>query len=187
MAKKTIVVEVEDRNPYGEEDDVANLDSGAPRDVLYVPGYSEKRAAFDAAVARGERPEPLDYRLQWVKAQKSNGDRDGTKIAEWKSKKYRMLTYEEAKRRGINVDDSAAHKGEDGTIRDGDLVLMIADKNVAAMHWRQNREAIDSQFQERVYTPLQESAEAFNRKYGYTEKTGTAFEFEDEPVAKKKK
>jgi hypothetical protein len=187
MAKKIVVVEVEDRNPFAGEDDVADLDSGTPRDVLFVPGYSDKRIAYDAAVARGEHPEPLDYRLQWVKAQKSNGDRDGTKIAEWKSKRYRMLTWDEVKRRGINIEDSAAHKGENGTVQNGDLVLMIADSNVAAMHWRQNREAIDSQFQERVYTPLQESAEAFNRKYGYTEKTGTAFELESEPVAKKKK
>ena len=96
-----------------------------------------------------------------------------------------MLTWEEAKKCGYDMTDTAANKGPDGTVRMGDLVLMVTDARTAATHYQRNREAIDSQAEERVYGPLRQSVEDLNRGMGANEKTGLSLDFEIEPQGPK--
>ena len=49
MPKRVQVIEIEDRNPFGEETDPSQYHTDE-RDALYIEGYSDKRKAFELAV-----------------------------------------------------------------------------------------------------------------------------------------
>jgi hypothetical protein len=185
LAKRTQVVEVEDRNPFGEELDGELLDQ-PERSITYIPGYSDKRQAFEAAQRDGNPVTPLDFRLQCVRAESAQGTADNRKVAEWRAKGYEVLSWDDAIAKGLDLDVSAAHKGAAGDVRIGDLVVMITDQKTAATHYARNREAISQQWEQRVYRPLTEAAEAYNVAHGRTAATGTAFEFIEEPQGKLK-
>lgn len=165
MPKRVQVIEVEDRNPFGEEVDTSHL-TNEERDALYIEGYSDKRREFELAVARGEHPDPLQWRLHWVRGQAITGDADGRKVAEWKAKGYIPVMWEDAEKYGINLQDSAAVKGPDGSVRLGDVVLMAAPAKVAAAHYRRQRELTAEQEELRVYGPMQEAVDSYNRRTG---------------------
>ena len=164
MAKVPIEVSERSGNPFGEEVDDAVLENPS-RDIFYIEGYSDRRHAYDEAVARGEAPKPLPFRLQGVRAQTATGATN-QKIAEWKAKGYEVLTHKQAQELGLNVKDSAAHRGEGDSVVIGDTVIMWADAKVAATHWARNRQAIDSQYERFVAAPMRESVEQYNQRMG---------------------
>lgn len=179
MARKTII-EVKERNPYGEEIDAEYLERTGTS-VTAVPGYSDKRQQRDAALARGEAPPPLNGRLQWARAQTLTGQPDLRKVAEWKSKGYVVLTPEKAKELGYDLAGSAAIV-EGNQIRLNENVLMYAPPAVAAARYQAQRKATDAQFAERVQAPLEASAAAA-RARGVKD---AVFEFEVEQRGKGK-
>jgi len=165
MPKRVQVIEVEDRNPFGEETDPSQL-TNEERDALFIDGYSDKRREFELSVARGEHPDPLKWRLHWVRGQAASGDADGRKVAEWRAKGYLPVKWEDADKYGIDLESSAAVKGPDGTVRLGDVVLMAAPAKVAATHYRRQREQTAEQEELRVYGPMQEAVDSYNRRTG---------------------
>jgi len=178
------ILEVRDRNPFGEDIDEKLLrDPG--RSATYLEGYSDLRTQRERAVAQGDRPDALPFRLQWVRAERVGGGTDNRKVAEWKARGYKILTYADAQKLGVHVEDSAAEKGSGGDVRLGDCVLMIADAKTAATNYHKWRSENDAQWEKRVKNYLEDSADRTNRDMGLTEKTGTAFEFEAEPVRKR--
>lgn len=165
MPKRVQVIEIEDRNPFGEETDPSQYHTDE-RDALYIEGYSDKRKAFELAVARGERPDPLEWRMHWVRSQAASGDADGRKVAEWRAKGYIPVRWEDADKYGIDLESSAAVKGPDGTVRLGDVVLMAAPAKVAATHYQRQREQTADMVEQRVYGPMQDAVDSYNRRTG---------------------
>jgi hypothetical protein len=184
MPKKTIVVEVEDRNPFGENVDESIVDNPI-RSLTYVPGYSDAKHKRELDIKEGKTPRPLRHRFQWVRAERATGSPDGTKINEFKGKGYHMIGWQEAIDLGYNMEESAAVKGEDGTCRLGDQVLMVCDAKTAATHYKRWRETTDSEYDTRVGNPMKARMEEYNRAQGHTTATGTDFEHEVEPQGKK--
>lgn len=187
-------VEVSERagNPFGEEVDEAQM-TDAVRDRFYIPGYSDLRQQYDEAIQKGETPEPLPYRLQWVRRAKADGSADGVALNEWRGYGYEAISWDDAIASGIRVDETPSSKGAGGEVCNGDLVLMKAPAKAAAARYRKWQKANDLQFEERVRAPLEAAAERYNAKHGHNERTGTVFEFLEEPQgdagkrAKKKK
>lgn len=165
MAKVPVEVSERSGNPFGEEVDESVLTEN-PRDVFYIEGYSDRRQQYEAAVARGEHPDPLPFRLQGATAQTSEGRPMGKKIAEWKAMGYKVLTWEMAKKLGLNVGDSSADHGEGDAVVIGDQVMMVADAKVAATHWQRNQQAIKSQHERFVEAPMRDAVEKYNRNQG---------------------
>ena len=164
MARKKYI-EVEETSPFGAEVDERYLGTEA-RDASYLPGYSDKRMAREEAIRDGKPAPELDYRLEWVRAQRADGSRDGAKLSEWKAKGYQIISWEDAKAQGIRVDESAAQKGEDGNVYWGDSVLMIASKAVAAAHyWKQRRDTA-GQPEKLVYQPIRDAHEEYAKRTG---------------------
>ena len=189
MGKRAQIIEVEDRNPFGDEnvseEAMQNIDQ---RDIFYIPGYSDKRTQYEKMTADGYAPKALPFRLQFVRAQTAAGAADGSKLAEWKSKGYKVLSWDEAKKLGLEVDDTACHKAEDGSIMNGDSLLMIADKSTAATNYAQWQRDTKDQHEARVMGPLRESAEEVNAKMGHDTVKGTEFDQEIvTPATHKKK
>jgi hypothetical protein len=165
MAKIPVVIEVDEPSPFGEEVD-PELTENPERDYFYIKGYSDLRQARDLAIARGETPKPLPFRLQAVRAQTARGAPDGQKVAEWKARGYRVLTYETARELGLDLDDSAAQRGESDSVTIGDSVIMVADAKTAATHYRRNRDLIESQRERYVEAPLRNAVERYNQRAG---------------------
>jgi len=101
-----------------------------------------------------------------VRGQAASGDADGRKVAEWRAKGYLPVKWEDADKYGIDLESSAAVKGPDGTVRLGDVVLMAAPAKVAATHYRRQREQTAEQEELRVYGPMQEAVDSYNRRTG---------------------
>lgn len=165
MPKRVEIIEVEDRSPFGDETDTGQHVTDE-RDALFIPGYSDRRREFEMAVARGERPATLPWRFQWVRGQAASGDADGRKVAEWKAKGYIPVAWDDAAKYGINLKDSAAVRGVDGSVRLGDVVLMAAPAKIAAAHYYRQRELTAQMEEDRVYGPMQEAVDAYNRRTG---------------------
>ena len=180
MGKKTVVVEVRERSPWGESvDDSVGSDPG--RTSTFVGGYSDKRTEFERETAAGNNPRPLQHRLHWARAERPNGEADGRRIAYWKAKGYRKPTWEEAAAAGYDLASSAAIRAPDGSIRLGDTVLMWAPAATAAAHRKRIREdtkAASDAYQKRVEDAAEDANRAMGRKPGSRGATGAMFEIE---------
>jgi hypothetical protein len=191
MAKIPVIIEVEEPSPFGEEID-PDIVSNPERDIFYIKGYSDLRIERDKAIARGERPDPLPFRLQGVRAQTSTGGPDGQKVAEWKAKGYRVLTWSMAKELNLDLKDgSAATRGESDSVILGDQVIMVAGQKVAATHYARNRAEVESQHERFVEAPMRNAVEEYNKRMGREAlaRGATDAEFEVAPqgdAAKKK-
>ena len=184
MAKRGEIIEVGDRNPFGEDIDASVMES-AQRDIFYIPGYSDVRHARELAIRNGESPPPMPFRLQWVRAENTQGV-DRRKISEWKSKGYQVLSWEQAAELGLDIPSTPADKGPGGEVRNGDQVLMYAPKAVAAANYARWQQDTQGQHDALVTRPLQDAADAANTRMGLSEGRGTAFSFEVEEPAPKR-
>jgi len=109
--------------------------SGMDRDVTYVPGFSELRYARDAAileVMRGKRrPQDvptLPVNFRWARCQNKKGDPDNRKVIRHGNRGYRLVTKDLVGEGKLLPEIPAgARWGADGTLMQGDTVLMVAD------------------------------------------------------------
>ena len=154
---RKVIVEVVERNPFGEEIDPAYLEDQST-DITEMPGYSNLRRQRDAAVQKGGKVPALPGRLHWARAQTIGGQADNRKVAEWKTKGYRVIQWEEAKALGLDVEASAAQRGTDGTIRLNEYVAMWAPPEVAAARYKAQRKATTSQYEDVVQPKLDAAA-----------------------------
>ena len=140
MARR-IYVQVEDRNPFGEEFDESIMEDPT-RDSTYIEGYSDVRRQRELDVRAGKDPAPLKHRLQWARAKTFDGARnDGRRVMHWQTnKRYEIIDYDEAVKMGYRVDlNPAILRGEDGRAYLGERVLMIASAKVAAANLKKVR------------------------------------------------
>ena len=187
MAKRTVVIEVKERNPWGEtlNDAVVN-DPG--RTSTYVEGYSNTRSTNEMEAAKGRNTTPLKRRLQWVRVERPNGDADGRRVAHWRKKGYTVPKWDEAIAEGYGIDVGAGQKGTDGSIRLGDTMLMWATADVAAAHYQAIRQAT-REASDAYQVSMEAATEQANRSMGYRPgargATSPVFEIEHEADPKK--
>ena len=109
------------------------------RDQSYVPGWSEMRRAHDLKVAeyrahkcaRSDIP-TLPVNLRWARNQTKAGTPDSTKVFTHGRKGYRLVTKDDVKQEWLKELPPGSQVQADGTIRNGDCVLMVASREDAA-------------------------------------------------------
>lgn len=180
MGKKIIQVEVRERSPWGEsveDDKVAN----EARQSTFIPGYSDARAQFEREVALGNDPKPLRHRFQFARKERPDGTEDGRRIAQWKSKGYTKVKWDEAVAAGYDLDNSACQRGPDDSVLLGDTVLMWTPAPNAARRAKQIKEdtkAASDAYQKRVEDAVEDANKKMGRKAGARGATAAIFELE---------
>ncbi len=133
---------------FGDHTDSAGFNDPQvmDRDMSYVPGFSDLRRQRDMKVAeyvnhkcaRSDIP-TLPVNVRWGRSQKGSGAPDSTKVFGHSLNGYRMVTKDDlpgkdgkAKHEWLTAIPPGAEVGADGTIRKGDVVLMVATKERAA-------------------------------------------------------
>lgn len=162
--KQPPAIIAEEFNPWGDISDEAIAEAGMA-DPWFVSGYSDKRKAREGAVARGERPDPLPYRFQYVRTTLTSGVADNTKPAEFTAMRYIPVMYEEAHKFGIDVKKSGFNKGPDGTCRVANQMLMVTPNRIAEVHARAQRERTRA-LTESSGSKLESAVDDFNRRVG---------------------
>lgn len=111
-------------------------------DITYVPGYSDKRRAFDGAV-RNKTPKPrLTHRYQWVTVKNAAGAPDGRKTSSFQARGYRPVKQSDLA--GLNIEmPPAAQVDATGHIVLGDTMLFVTSAEVAARNENVLRRATD--------------------------------------------
>lgn len=144
--KRPIVV-TRERAVAGETREKADFyDPMIAEDLTFVPGYSDKRRARDRALAEGRTPEPLPFRLQWVRSTSPNGRPDSRSMSEWRAKGYKAVHESDLAGLGLQMPIGAIPNA-DGTLQVGDTTLFIADGPTAARHeenWHRATEELQS-------------------------------------------
>jgi len=166
-------------NPFGEITE-EQLQGKPLVDRFYLEGYSDQKHERELEIKAGKKPRTLDRRFQFVSVENREGVPTGEKTLEFRRLGYRPVTYAEAESLGLDLTNSSAVKGPDGTIRVGSQILMVTDAATAARNFRQQREDTEQQFDMHVRGPLEAAADKYNAKHGRTEKSGTHFTIETE-------
>lgn len=116
------------------------------RDQSYVPGFSELRKARDLKVAeyaQGLIPASavptMKVNLRWARNQNKQGAADNTKPYSHGRKGYKVVTKEHVGQEWLKALPPGATVGADGSIRNGDCILMVADAIDAAKSERAKR------------------------------------------------
>lgn len=132
----------EELSPWGNDVDMSFTETA--HDYFHIEGYSDKRRERELAVRRGEHPDPLPYRFQYVSVVNPMGGhgRSGRKAGEFQAKGYVPVLFDEAQSKyGIDPSRSGFSKAPDGTCIVGDTqMLMVAPARVAAAHAKAQRE-----------------------------------------------
>lgn len=105
------------------------------RDFTYVPGWSELRRDRDRAIVevlkgrRAAKDVPtLPVNLRWARCQNKKGEPDSRKVVRAGNRGYRAVTRDDVGEGKLIADmPPGATWAADGTIRQGDVQLMIAD------------------------------------------------------------
>ena len=126
--------------------DVARMNG----DLTYVPGFSELRFARDKAILemmqgkRAAKDVPtLPYNFRWARCQDKKGQPDNRKVIRAGNRGYRTVTMADVGEGKLLASlPPGALPSADGSIRQGDTQLMVADaKDVAR-----------NEFQKRLHT-----------------------------------
>lgn len=133
------VVFAKDNTPYG--DAPQELLQDPSRTICEIPGYSDVRRENELAAARGERTRPLPYRFHIARATRIDNSADRRDIAAKENDGYRVLQWDEAKKYGIDLSNTAFIRAPDGTCRYLDGVLMVTDAKHAAANYARQRAA----------------------------------------------
>ena len=127
--------------------------AGVGRDHTYVPGYSDLRRARDLAVGQARRGEikasavpTLPVRLQWVRTVRTTGTPDNTKEMDYGQEGYREVMKADISQPWLTDLPPGAKVVSGGSIRKGDVTLMVCDAPRAA------RNAAAAAFQTRRMT-----------------------------------
>jgi hypothetical protein len=111
--------------------DMATMNS----DFTYVPGFSEKRLARDQAILEvwqgKRRPQDvpsLEVNFRWARCQTKKGEPDTRKVIRAGNRGYKAVTRDDVGLGKLlpNLPPGADYQ-PDGTIRQGDTQLMVAD------------------------------------------------------------
>lgn len=146
---------------------------GIDRDHSYVPGYSEiaRTAAIQLAeVQRGVRaPNNVQFapvRLRWARSQTVGGQPDSTKQFGHSKKGYRLVNAKS----DVGTDwlkelPPGAQIGADGSIRNGDCVLMVATAEQARKNEFTKRRLTEERTKgaEGAFAQMIENARGVNR------------------------
>lgn len=130
------------RTEFGDviESEAFHAANGPQGDFTYVPGYSDMRRERDRQikeVADGKRASndvlKLPVRLQWVRTAKYSGQPDNRKPTEFGNLKYRAVNVAEVgKSEWLKAMPEGAVEAADGSIHQGDVMLMVATAESAA-------------------------------------------------------
>lgn len=116
-------------------------------DLTYVPGFSELRLARDRAIAevlRGRLPAKdvptLPRNFRWERCQNKKGEPDERSVIQAGNQGFQKVTTDMVGEGKIVTSmPPGAHKAADGTIMQGDVVLMVTTAERAARNEFQAR------------------------------------------------
>lgn len=177
--RKPIVTATE-RSPFGDltPDEVKKFASTG-RDRWFIEGYSDKRMQRELDLRDGKTSAPLTHRYHLVPVSSVDGRNISKGVSDKRQEGYRPVKADELKGLGINIDNGAYEVAADGTIRNGDSILMVTDaKHAAANYIAQQRK--NQALEDAPKARLEDATERFNRNTGLTSKTGTSPIFEIE-------
>ncbi len=127
-----------------------NDPTGQDRDQTYVPGFGDLRRKRDLAISeynagRLERHQvpTLPVNLRWARNQTKAGTPDSAKPFLHGRKGYRVVTERDVNPEWLTEIPPGAQIGADGSIRNGDCVLMVASREDAAKSERAKRRLVD--------------------------------------------
>ena len=135
-------------------------------DYFHIEGYSDVRSQREMAVARGERPDPLKWRLQYVSiVNPVGGGMSGRKAGEFQAKGYVPVLYDECAKYGIDPKKSGFIRAPDGTCTvGGTQMLMVAPARVAAGQAKAQRELTQA-LSEGRNAKLERAVDAYNASH----------------------
>ena len=151
---KVPLVETAPLSEFGDLLESADFNDphGMARDSTYVPGFSEMRREYATKAAeyergqRGQGPQisrdqvpTLDVNLRWARNQAKDGKPDNVKPFGHSRLGYRMVTKDDVGQPWLKELPGGAFVQADGTIRNGDTVLMVTDRRNAARNELQRR------------------------------------------------
>lgn len=144
MTRKPVVTAVD--NPFGTfSEEMMNGDGSAEASPFEIKGYSDVRRARERDIAEGRKPRTINNgRFYLARAVNSKDAPDNRKVAQRKAQGYTVVQWEEAKKLGIDLSDSAFQKGADGTVRMSEYVLMHCSAEKAAVNLHRVRKADES-------------------------------------------
>lgn len=111
------------------------------RDISYVPGYSDMKRARDRKVAEWKagtapysdvRALDLPVNMRWARNQTKKGEPDNIKPFAHGRNGYRLVTKKDIGQPWLKELPAGAALQADGSIRNGDTVLMVCDAQSAA-------------------------------------------------------
>lgn len=178
MARKPLV-EVASADEFGHidpNDPGINMETGG-RDITYVPGFSDLRRERDLAIAEvvhGERnPKSvptLPVNCRWARFTTYREQKpDGTKIAEHALNGYRLATKDDVGQEWLREMPAGSKVLADGSIAQGDTVLMVVSADVAARNRMRSRRKLEGQL-DAVGTEIVSEAKKAKSE-GFVEKT----------------
>jgi hypothetical protein len=138
MAKKPVVT-AEVINEFGPVEASAIADNGRI-DGLYTPGFTDMRRERDQKLLEfaegditGKEVPVLPVNLRYTRnSNVKSGDPDSTRLVQTKGSGYRAVTKDDVKKPWLKDLPPGADWAADGTLRKGDLTLMVADQGTAA-------------------------------------------------------
>lgn len=120
------------------------------RDHSYVPGFSDMKRDIGVQmveVKHGRRSPKdvgkLPVNLRWARAQNVAGAPDSTKQFGHSRKGYRLVNKQDVGQAWLTEVPPGCQIGADGTIRNGDTVLMVCDQGTAARNELVKRRATE--------------------------------------------
>jgi hypothetical protein len=121
--------------------------SGMDQDLTYVPGFSELRFARDSAILevmqgkrRANEVPTLPVNFRWARCQNKKGDPDNRKVIRAGNRGYRLVTKDQVGEGKLLKElPAGARWSGDGTVLQGDTVLMVADAERVARNEFQKR------------------------------------------------
>ena len=138
---------------FGELKESAEFNDphGMDGDLTYVPGFSELRLQRDQAIVevmqgkrRASEVPTLPVNFRWERCQSKKGDPDSRKITQSNNRGYQAVTKDQVGEGKLIQMPPGAHWEADGTLRQGDTILMVAEASRVARNELQKRARTES-------------------------------------------
>lgn len=164
------------------------------RDTFWLPGYSDLKTQKELELrdpkygdlgdtgfrAQGKTT-PMKVRFHWTRVRKVSGIAEDTKAAERAATGYRACKWDEYEDlTGEPLQDEngytcAARPNPDGTIQNGEYLLMVCNADVAARNAALKRQR-DNDLLEAIDSRLDEKASKANQRMGLSGRGATGFD-----------
>jgi len=135
-----------------QEDPRFVAEAGQNRDYSYVPGFSDLRRQRDREIVelkQGKRKSAdvstLPVNMRWARCQNKKGDPDTRKPISHGTRNYRAVTKADLGQPWFKDMPAGATWQADGTLRNGDTMLMVVDAAGAARNEFQKRLRTETQ------------------------------------------